>query len=269
MALDLVSLFTADPSKAMVVFGVLSVRAMVVFTMLPILASGTVPTMVRGALGLAVVFPVAAVQAQTGQAMPVDLQSAPLLMYVAKEAAVGFIIGWGFGAFFAGLQTVGEIIDHQTGLTFTQNIDSVHGNNVSLSAQFLERVLFSALMAAGVMLAVIDALYLSYEVWPPGVWSPAFERVMLLTLVTQSSKLFALSLLLAGPVLLVLFVVDSGMGMLNRAAPQLSISNITMSVKSVVGLAVLVMALPMITERVIGAMHEVGGTLGTLMALLR
>ncbi len=269
MALDLVSLYTADPSKTMVVFGLLSVRALVAFTMLPILASGTVPHIVRGALGMAVVFPLAVAQAQTGQAMPLDLQSLPLMMYLAKEGAVGFILGWGFGAFFAGLQTVGEIIDHQTGLTFTQNIDNVHGNNVSLSAQFLERVMFSALMAAGVLLAIVDALYLSYQVWPPGQWAPAFERLMLLTLVTQASKLFALSLLLAGPVLLVLFVVDAGLGLLNRAAPQLSLFNITLSMKSMVGVLVLMTALPMIMERVLAAMHEVAATIDSFMALLR
>lgn len=266
MALDLAALLASDPAKFMIVLSVCSVRTLVAFSMLPMFSSNTVPMMVRGAVAMAVVLPIAmGFDAQ----MPVNLTAGSLLAYLAKEAAVGLIIGLGYGAFLAGLQTVGEIVDHQTGLTFTQNIDAVHGNSVSLTAQFLERVMFSALMAAGVMLVMVDSLYLSYQVWPMGEWAPVFERSMLLTLISQASKLFALSLLLAGPMLLVLFVVDAGMGLLNRATPQLSIFNITLSLKSCVGLGVLVLALPMITERVIFALRDVAGTLNAFLNTVR
>ena len=264
---SLQSLYGVDLAKLLMVLGVASVRTLVAFAMLPMFASRTVPVMARGALAIAIVFPVAL--AQLNEPLPVDISMAALLAFVAKEAAVGLIIGLGFGAFFAGLQMAGEIIDHQTGLTFTQNIDAIHGNNVSLTAQYLERVLFAALMAAGAMLALIDTLYLSYEVWPMGHWAPALERVLPLNLVSQAGKLFALSLLLAGPVLLVLFMVDACLGLLNRAAPQLNVFNIALSLKSMVGLAVLVLALPMITERVIVAMGDITSTLTTFLLVGR
>jgi type III secretion protein T len=257
MGIDLAKLYAIDPATLMAVLGVCSVRALVAFSLLPMFASRTVPTIARVAMAVAVVLPVAMGHLDAARPLPVDLNSLSMISFLGKEATVGFVIGLGFGAFSAGLQTAGEIIDHQTGLTFTQNIDPVHGNNVSLTALFLERVLFVSLMAAGAMLAIIDTLYLSYEVWPIGQWAPAFARITLLNLVSEASKLFALSLLLAGPVLLVLFAVDIGMGLLNRAAPQLSIFNITLSMKSMVGLAVLVLALPMMIERVIIGMHEV------------
>lgn len=263
MGTDLASLYAMDPAKLMAVLGVSSVRTLVAFAMLPMFASRIVPMMARAAIAIAVVFPVALGRLQ--EPLPVDLTTLSLLVFLGKEAAIGLVIGLGFGAFFAGLQTAGEIIDHQTGLTFTQNIDPVHGNSVSLTAQFLERVLFAALMTAGVMLAIVDALYLSYEVWPLGQSAPAFDRLVPLQLVSEAGKLFALSLLLAGPVLLVLFVMEASVGLLNRAAPQLSVFNITLSLKSMVGLAVLVLALPMITERVIVAMREVALTLTTFI----
>jgi type III secretion protein T len=265
---DLFNLYASDPTKLMILLGIFGTRTLVVFSMLPMFASGSVPMMVRGGLAMSVAFPVAMGAINMGS-MPVDLEMGSLTAFLAKETAVGLILGWGFGAFFAGLQTVGEILDHQTGQTFTQNIDAVHGNNVSLSAQFLERTLFAAMMAAGALLAIIQTLYLSYEFWPPGQWAPAFQPAMLLTMVSESSKLFALSLLLAGPMLLVLFVIDAGMGLLNRAAPQLSIFNITLSLKSLVGLTVLVMALPMIAERVVVALREVAATLNVFLTLLR
>jgi type III secretory pathway component EscT len=64
-------------------------------------------------------------------------------------------------------------------------------------------------------------------------------------------------------------VVDTGMGLLNRAAPQLNVNNLTSSLKSVVSLGVLMLALPMITERVMAALHEVAGTLSSFLTLLK
>jgi type III secretion protein T len=231
-------------------------RTLVAFAMLPIFTGGKVPASVRVGIAFAVVVPVVA--ARMDAALPINLEAWQILLWLFREGAIGVVIGLGFGALCAGLQTAGEIIDAQTGLTFTQNIDPTFGNNVSITSQFLERVLFAALMSAGLMLVIVDALYTSYELWPVGQALPSFERVVPLSLIGQSSKLFSLALLLAGPVLLVLFVVDLSFGMLNRAAPQLGVFNLGLSVKPIVGLAVLMFSLPMVIEHALLAMGEVG-----------
>jgi type III secretion protein T len=233
-----------------------AVRTFVAFAMLPIFTAGKVPATVRAGIAFAVVIPVVA--ARMDLPLPSGLDAWSLLLLVVREGAIGIVIGLGFGALCAGLQMVGEIIDIQTGLTFTQNIDPTFGNNVSITSQLLERVLFAALMSAGLMLIIVDALYTSYELWPVGQALPSFSRVVPLSLIDQSSKLFSLALLLAGPVLLVLFVVDASLGMLNRAAPQLGVFNLALSMKPIVGLAVLAFSLPMIIEHALLAMGEFG-----------
>lgn len=267
MAIDFARLYVTDPSQLFLTLAVSSARTLVAFSMLPIFSSRTVPAEIRSALAIAVSFPVA--YGQFAKPFPVDLTAVSLIAFVGKEAAVGLLIGLGFGIFLAGLLTIGEIIDHQTGLTFTQNIDPIHGNTVSLSSQFLERMLFAALMLAGLTQTVVDTLYASYDIWPLGAWMPAFDRVFPSALITQATRLFALSLLLAAPVLLVLFIVDAAMGLLNRATPQLSVFHITLSLKSMVGVAVLLAALPMVLQRVIGALPEVAATLKQLLFALR
>jgi type III secretion protein T len=267
MGSDFIQIYGLDLSKLLGLLAMCSARTLVALTLLPLFVNHMVPGPVRGAVALATVFPVA--MSYLSGPMPVEMAFWPLITFIVKEAAVGLIIGWGFGAFFAGLQTVGEIIDHQTGLTFTQNIDPVHGNNISIMAHFLERVLFAALLSAGALLVIIDTLYLSYEIWPMGQWMPNFERSMTLIFVSQAGQLFALSLLLSGPMLLVLFVIDTGMGFLNRASPQLSIYNLTLSLKSLVGLMVLMLALPLITTRTLAAVHEVAMSLNAFLRQLR
>lgn len=240
-----------------------SLRVFVSFSMLPMFISSSVPATVRAGLAMAVALPV--VGAQMDAPPLLDLQGWTLLLLVVREAGIGLVIGLGFGAFCAGLQTAGDIIDHQTGLTFTQNVDATFGNNVSITAQFLDRVIFGAFMSAGFVLIVVDALYLSYEIWPVGMPLPTFERLVPLSLVQQSSRLFSFALLLAGPVLLVLFTIDAGLGMLNRAAPQLGIFQITLSLKAVVGLIVLMFALPMIIEQSLIALADVGKIIRALI----
>jgi type III secretion protein T len=250
------NLATTDIAPLLMQAVVSALRTLVAFAMLPIFTGGRVPAMVRVGIAFAVVVPLVASRVELP--LPVSLDAWSLLLLLVREGAIGVVIGLGFGALCAGLQTVGEIIDAQTGLTFTQNIDPTFGNNVSITSQFMERVLFAALMAAGLMLVIIDALYTSYELWPVGQPLPTFERVVPLSLIGQSSKVFSLALLLAGPVLLVLFVVDLSFGMLNRAAPQLGVFNLGLAAKPIVGLVVLMFSLPMIIEHALLAMGEAG-----------
>jgi type III secretion protein T len=254
--LDLPALF--------VIVVVCSLRTLVAFTLLPIFSESVVPTTARAGIALAIIVPVIAARLEAPP--PVVMQAWPLLLLVVREAGIGLVIGLGFGALCTGLQMAGEIIDHQTGLTFTQNIDPTYGNNVSITSHFLERVLFAALMSGGIMLVIADALYLSYELWPVGQALPTFERLVPMALVQQSGRLFAFGLLLAGPVLLVLFVVDASLGMLNRAAPALGIFNLALSVKPIIGLAVLALALPTLIEYSLLALVDLGKFVGALIA---
>ena len=258
------NLLNADPAQLLWTLGLSSLRATVAFALLPPFAAAIMPAVVRMPLVLAISVPPAMMVLETSPGMPGSLTMLTLLLL--RESSIGLLIGMGLGAFCAGLQSVGEIIDHQTGLTFSQNVDPVHGNSVSITSQLLERLLFAALMAAGLLLVLADVLYLSYQVLPLGRWERGIDAAVALEVVTQASRLFALSILLAGPVVLVLFIIDVSLGLLNRAAPQLNVYQVTLTLKSMVGLAVLAAALPLLMERSLVAMFE---TSVALLALLR
>lgn len=258
------SLASRPPADALVALACHGVRAWIALALLPIFGPSVMPAMARWALCFAVVVPVA--WGRLDAPLPFRMEWLSLSMYLLQEGAIGALIGLGFGAFLAGVQAVGEIIDHQTGLTFTQNIDPTHGNHVSITSQMLERVLFACVMAAGGLNAIVDALYTSYALWPPGAATPFAGRWMSLALFSQASQVFSMALLLAGPVLLMLFIVDVGLGLLNRAAPTLNVSGMALSAKSLVGLAVLVLALPAIVQRVLESFRMVARTLMLWMA---
>jgi type III secretion protein T len=253
----------SDPVTLLLLIAICSVRTAVALLMLPMLATTIVPALVRGALGLSLMVPIVA--ANVEKPLQIEFAALPILLLFLRESAVGVVIGLGYGAFCAGLQAVGEIIDHQTGLTFTQNLDPVRGNNVSVTSILLQTLFFAALMYSGFLLLVTDTIYLSFEVWPIGQVMPSFAAGIPLRLVSESSRLFSLALLLSGPVVLVLFVIDAGAGMLNRAAPQLHVNELTLSLKSIVGLGVLAASLPTIIERSVFVMREVALSLRSML----
>ena len=237
-------------------------RSAVALSLIPLFSPQRVPVAALAALTLAVSLPVGLHR----MALPLpDPGAWPMFSLLLKEAAIGSVIGLGFGAFCGGLQTAGEIIDHQTGLTFTQNIDPLHGNNVAVTAIALEHILFAALVGSGFILAIVDTLYASYQAWPMGTVVPRLGDFIPVTIAQGSGALLSLALLLAGPVVLVLFIVDVGMSLLNRAAPTFGIFNLTLSMKSLVGLLVLVAALPMVMTRSLIAAKEVAVLLRQLI----
>lgn len=249
-----------DPWTALQQMAVHAIRAAVALALLPVFAPKIMPAIVNGVLVLAIVFPVVATGAV--QAIP----AATLAITVVREAAVGGVIGLGFGAFCAALQAVGDLIDQQTGASFAQTVDPLNASgNTSVTSLLLDRLFFAVLMVAGLLPVMADTLYLSYRMWPVGEPLPALGARVPLALIEYGAGVVNMALLLAGPVMLVLFVVDICLALLGRSAPQLEIFQISLSLKPLVGLVVLAMALPTMLERAVGFMQQLATFLRSLM----
>ena len=61
-----------------------------------------------------------------------------------------------------------------------------------------------------------------------------------------------IALALASPVLLATFLVDLALGMINRVAPQVQVFFVAMQIKPVVTVLIMVTAIHLIVERLIG-----------------
>jgi type III secretion protein T len=245
--------FAMAPASLLLSLALAGVRTGVALGLVPVFGSGALPPIVIPGLTVAVSLPVAF--AQPASAWPAGAPALAALL--GKEAMLGGVIALGFGTFWAGLQTAGELIDHQTGLTFSQAVDPLHGNAVSPTSQCLQRLLFAVVLLCGGLQGLLDALYLSFEAWPPGAPWPRLQGAFPSAGLIGAERLFALSLLLAAPVLVVLSLVDAALGLLNRAAPGLGVHTLGLSLKPMVGLGVLVMALPSMVQRTVQAAAEV------------
>jgi len=230
-------------------------RCSLAIALIPMFSAKFVPGMARG--GLVASLLLIPVFGLAPASMPSD--GLALGALIAREVAIGFAIGLAFSLIFWIAQTVGQVIDHQTGLTYAQNIDPSHGNQVSVTGSFLDRVMVSYLVAAGGVLVMVDTLYLSYEIWPVSQTLPSISTSWPMLLAAETHRLFAFALLLAAPVLLVLFIFDLGFGLVGRTSPTINVFGLTLPMKSSVALMVLFFSLPFVLDRAHEALQAVRG----------
>ena len=209
--------------------GVATARVAATFMLMPIFSSETVPTMVRNS-----VFVSLGVVSLTIQP-PLDLsilgpgQWATILV---KEVFVGILMGFFFGSVLWAMEAAGNIIDTKVGATMAQVVDPLSGHQTSLNGAFLGRLASVVFMSMGGLSLLLRTVMESYALWPIASPMPNLDPRGLTLIEGEFGRLMVLATLFAAPVLTVLFLIDIGMGLLNRFAQQLNVFVLSMSLKA-------------------------------------
>lgn len=216
-------------------------RIAVAFVVLPLLSRDVVPALVRNvfifslALGL---YPLISSTSDLGGMSPIGF-----IPLVVKESIIGLMIAYTFSIIFWALQGAGEIIDAKIGSTTAQIVDPILGHQTTMTATFFSRLAAYLFVALGGLSVFLGVLLQSYAIWPVDAPLPALQWNDDLIFVRRVSDLFAIMLILAAPVLVVLSLVEFGFGLVNRFADRLNVFSISMSVKAWVAMLVVVLAL--------------------------
>jgi len=163
------------------------------------------------------------------------------VLIAAKEAMIGLLLGLGFGIFIWAMQSVGDLIDFQTGAGNAAFFDPVAGHDNGPTGEFLGWLVIILFVASGGLLALLGVLVDSYRLWPVASFFPHVGQVLEEFAVRQGDTLFLWIVKLATPVILVLLLVELGLGLISRVAPQLNVFVFAQPIKSL--LAVLMMFL--------------------------
>jgi type III secretion protein T len=247
--------------RAMVV-ALASTRFAVAFLLLPVFSSETVPALVRNALFVGFGIVTLAMQPLPQTA---DWSTLQWLQLFGREALLGVGFGVLLGAVLWAFEAAGEIIDTKVGATLAQVMDPLSGHQTSLSGAFLSRLAMTLFMASGGLMVLVGTLAQSFALWPltrPGLSLPPDSVVIF----EQALADFALlSLLLAGPGLLLLYLIDAALGLVNRFAPQLNLISISMSLKGVAATLVWALMFVPLVDTMVDHMER--GLAGLLPAL--
>jgi len=203
-------------------------RILAVFAIAPFFAGNLMSGLVRNGFVLLL----AIFMSPAASDLPVLTLGGWVLVSV-KEAFIGVLLGLGFGIFVWAVQSVGDLIDFQTGSGSAPFFDPVGGHDGGPTGQFLGWVVITLFMSAGGMLAMVRVIVDSFRLWPVASFYPHVGVVIEQFAVRQGDTLFLWTVKLAAPVIFVLLLVELGIGLVGRVAPQLNIFTFAQPVKSV------------------------------------
>jgi type III secretion protein T len=215
-------------------------RMIPIFVIAPFLGGSLMTQPVRNAVMLSlVVFLYPLLEAQ----VPADLSptSAVFVGLMLKEVAIGILIGFLVSVPFWIANGAGFMIDNQRGASMADSMDPLSGESSSPLGNLVLQTLVMIFIVTGGLAAFVGILLGSYKLWPPFSFSPDLSSAALAALFRQQlDLLLRFVVLLSAPALIICFLTDFGMGLMNRFAPQLNVFFLSMPVKSGLATALLI-----------------------------
>lgn len=239
-----------DPAE-LFLWMLVSFRAAGLLLMLPFIALRSVPVILRVGLAALLAWVVAPL---AGGLVAYPTSVPELVLLVAKELSIGFMMGLSARLVFFALDLAAQILAVEIGLNPSPEFDpaaNAAGNPLGTGLFYLGLVLF----LGGAHYAVVFAFARSFELVPPGLQMPdnAFVAVM----VQHTARIFQLGVLMAAPVMAVNFLVNLVFSVLGRIVPRMNVFVLSFSVRLAAGLAMLALSAGLIAHYI---MQQFGAT---------
>ena len=215
-------------------------RALALFTTLPVLGQRIVPVRVRIALAF---FIAVAAQATLSSMPAVALDSMAALLITAQQVLIGLTIGFAVRIVFAAVEMAGEVIGLQMGLNFAAFFDPATASQTNGAGRFFGAMVGLLFIVVDGHLAVIAALVQSFNAFPVSTDVLGWLRV--LQPQTWGAEVFQLGLWIALPIVGMLLLVNIVLGVISRVAPQINVFAVGFPITLAVGLIGMLVTLPM------------------------
>jgi len=205
-------------------------RVAVAFLLVPLFTAELVPAMVRNAMFLAIALLSLALQPATA---PANFTTVQWISIFAKEAFIGGAIGFMFAGVMWAFEAAGQVIDTKAGTSQGQVTDPMSGQQTTLNGAFLGRLASYVFMAGGGFMVRVGTLIESYSLWPVNMPMPNLVQGGARLFESEFGRIMLLTLLVAAPALVLLYLVEGVLGLVNRFAQQLNVFSLSQSLKTV------------------------------------
>lgn len=226
--------------KAAVPFMLVFARVIGIFATAPVFNSRSVPNTVRVALALTITF---LYYSTLHPKVPTPSSVMVLMLMVLNEMMTGALIGFVASIIIMAIQAAGEIIDIQMGLSMVQLFNpTTRTQSTAIGRLYFNLAQITFLMVYG-HLQVLGVLFNSFNQIPLGHFSFSTGAAWTQFL-NASSAIFVIAVQLCLPVIVVLFLIDFSLGIVNRVAQQIDIFSMGMTVKPLTGFSILLLLGP-------------------------
>jgi flagellar biosynthetic protein FliR len=210
----------------------------------PLFGSARIPRRVR--VLLAVILAMSVTRGVPQVVMPDTAWG--LAVGIGGEMAFGLAMGMIMSFVFIAAQWAGEIIGQQMGFNLGEVFDPQFGAQGSVIGDMyfmLTLVVFLTIGGHHVMLTGVRASFDRFELLTLGVDGALFD-----TLIEFFTTATVLAIRLAAPMLMTMLVVDLALGLVGKMMPQMNVMAMGLSLRSALGLVVVVLGLTMSVDTI-------------------
>lgn len=214
-------------------------RLLPLFVLLPFTNRSVMPAMLRNVIALAlgvIVAPMLVPEMRTA-----EFGGAAVVVLLVKEAILGFMLGFLAALPFWAVEAAGFIIDNQRGASMAATVNPLTGHDTSPLGILFNQAFMAFFFVVGGLVVLLGMVYDSYVLWHPLHFWPTLAADSAAIFIAQLNRLVTIALLLAAPVLIVMFMAEIGLALISRFAPQLQVFFLAMPIKSAAGMLVLVL----------------------------
>ncbi|HEX4843129.1 MAG TPA: flagellar biosynthetic protein FliR [Limnobacter sp.] len=238
-------------------------RAAAFMWFFPVFNKGAASTLIKMAIATGLVaYP--AFASSFGLATELKAPAYTVLTFMS-EVLIGALMGMIIFMPYAAFRAFGALIDVYRGATFAaQATGNDSGEELPLETLF--GYLFAALVLAGPGLHAVSVHLLnSYLLMPPGMIEISALSTWLVTLLQMVADHIAFAVLLSGPVLVAVLVVELCVEIVSAFAQQLQVYNLQFGLRSIFGIAALLVMLHFAEDEIFRLFKDYSDALNLLL----
>lgn len=241
-------------------------RILVAFSVIPVFSQPIFPAMVRN--GVMVMISLSLLPLTKEQLTGITLDIPMFVLLIFKEAVIGLLLGYAMSLPFWAARGAGLVMDMQRGAMSSMFFSPTIGNMVSPLGNLLAQLAITLVFTSGGFMLLLQTLMLSYQVWPLDKFFPDLTPETAGFFARQLDALMYTTLLIAGPFIGIMLIIDIGTGLVGRYLPQLNIFILSMPIKSALVFLILIIYIGIIGRYLHDSFLDFGANLNLLDRLL-
>ncbi|NLK63605.1 MAG: flagellar biosynthetic protein FliR [Tissierellia bacterium] len=163
-------------------------------------------------------------------------------LLIIKELFIGYLTGYIISAFFSTVVISGEIIGIQIGMAMSKIYDPNSNVSMGIIGSFLNLILILVFFSSKGHLNLIQIFIVSNKLIEVGKFS--IPNQLFYNMVELFQQVLILALKLSMPIMAVEIILESGIGILMKAIPQIQVFSVNIQLKIMIGLVMLLILVP-------------------------
>jgi flagellar biosynthetic protein FliR len=204
-----------------------------------------IPLRVKGMLAITLSILVAP---RAAKGMTGSMETGEFVVALISQLVVGALLGFMVYVVFAAIESAGSLIDLFAGFQMSQAFDPLMKVNGAQMTRLMQMVALGLLFVSGGAELVLGGLFRTFTALPVTGFLAQDAGQRLLPGIGQ---MFVAAVQIAGPIVVVLFLADIGLGVLTRVAPALNAFSLGFVLKILITLlagGAIFIALPQIVQ---------------------